>query len=318
MKITKILPILLLCGSCASQRETTTSNSKILMDTLVEIKILDKNTAAIEAAFRELERIDKKFNVYNKNSEVHFINSSKSKKIPISDEMKNLLNFSIYISSITDGAFDVTIFPLVRLWNVKESEKPPSDAEIQRLISQIGYKRIALKNSSLIKERADIMLDFGGVAKGYAVEKAVKVLKEHGVKSGLINAGGDIKLFGDKSWNIGIAHPRKPNRLLGILKLKDVAIVTSGDYERYFIKDNKRYHHIMNPKTGRPAEGIMSVTVIAPDCILADALSTAIFVMGVERGLKLVELLQDVRCIIVDSNGKIFVSNGLKREKFRF
>ncbi len=295
----------------------TTSDSKIIMDTIVEIKTHARHGSAVKKAFDEMERIDKKFSAHKEGSEVFRINSSKSEEIKVDGETRDLILFSIGISSISEGVFDLTIFPLVKLWDIKEQNKIPTNDEIKYKLRNTGYRKISLADGTLLKDSC-VRIDLGGFAKGYAVDKAVETLKKNGVKTGIVNAGGDIRAFGNKYWKIGIQHPRKKDGLLGILTLKNKSIVTSGDYERFFIKNGKRYHHIINPKTGYPADELMSVSVISDSCMLADALATAVFVLGTKHGLKLIENQKNAECIVVDNGGKIFTSKGLKNKNLRF
>ena len=171
----------------------------------------------------------------------------------------------------------------------------------------VNYRSIILdkKDQTVKFKRKGMAINLGGVAKGYALDRAIKVLKERKVKEALINAGGDIKIMGKRDWKIGLQHPRKEDEVLAVIKLKDQAIATSGDYQRYFIKKGKRYHHIINPETGYPANKCMSVTIIGPNAIQTDILATGVFILGPEKGMELIEILENVEGIIVDVQGKI-------------
>lgn len=306
---------MMLLWGCDRPSET---DSKILMDTLVEIKTSVRNEAAVKKAFEEMERIDNKFSAYKEGSEVFKINSSKKTRIGVDDETRDLIRFALDISSASEGAFDITVFPLIKLWDIKKLKRVPSNKKINLALCNTGYQKISLSNGTLRRQSSAVQIDLGGFVKGYAVDKAVETLKKHGVKSALVNAGGDIRVFGDKYWKIGIQHPRKNDKLLGILTLKNKSIVTSGDYERFFIKDNKRFCHIINPKTGYPSDQLISVTVISDECVLADALATAVFVLGPERGLEFIKKQRNTWCIIVDNKGEIFVTGDLKKERFNY
>ena len=178
----------------------------------------------------------------------------------------------------------------------------------------VNYKNIILdeRNQTVEFKKKSMALDLGAIAKGYALDRAIKVLQGRGVKEALINVGGDVRVMGERVWKIGLQHPRKEKEVLAVIRLKDQAIATSGDYQRYFIEEGKRYHHIINPKTGYPAQKCMGVTIFAPQATQADILATGIFILGPETGMKLIEFLEGVEGIIIDSQGKILLSSNLK------
>lgn len=191
---------------------------------------------------------------------------------------------------MSKGAFDITVGKISNRCNFAKNLYP-NQTELKKLLPYVNYRKIRVSNDSLYKESREIEIDLGGIAKGYIIDKAVELLREKGINQGFINAGGDMFLLGKNKgdkWRIGIQHPRDKGEIFASIALKNKAVVTSGDYERFFIKDNVRYHHIINPKTGMPANELISVTIIANQTWLADALSTAIFVMGVEKGLNIV------------------------------
>ncbi|MDZ4159027.1 MAG: FAD:protein FMN transferase, partial [Anaerolineaceae bacterium] len=211
---------------------------------------------------------------------------------------------------LSDGAFDAALGALVNLWGFGGgSPALPLHPEIMDALALSGWERVQLLDGERVSRPAGVQLDFGGIGKGYAVDRAVEILRQYGVSQALVNAGGEIAVLGG-GWRIGIQHPRLENALLGSLELKDMAVATSGDYQQFFELDGKRYHHILNPKTGYPATGIHGVTVIAPNCTDADALATAIFVLGPDPGLALVENLPGVEALIIDNSGKIYMSKG--------
>jgi thiamine biosynthesis lipoprotein len=181
-------------------------------------------------------------------------------------------------------------------------------------LGKVGYRHLILKNSSLEKNRADVQIDLGGIAKGYALRQAAEVLKREGVTSALIDAGGDVYALGKRGgdlWKVGIRSPRSDD-ILGYLEVEDLAVMGSGDYERFFIQDGKRYHHIFDPKTGYPAEGLSGTTLIHPDPVVADAWNTAIFVLGPEKGMEWVEKIAAMETVMVTTAGDIMYSSGLK------
>lgn len=290
------------------------------MDTEVEITLPQGSEEDFAAAFNEMKRIEKLMDVHNPESELSRINKLADKRpIKVSKEIFEVLKGAREYSALTSGAFDVSIRPLSRLWGERGKLKEiPEVREIEERLSLVNYKNIILneRNQTVEFKREGVALDLGGIAKGYALDCVVKVLKERGIKEALINAGGDIRVMGGRNWRVGLQHPRKENEVLAVIELKDQAIATSGDYQRYFIKEGKRYHHIINPETGYPAQKCMSVTIIGPSATQADILATGVFVLGPERGMELIESLKDVEGIIIDSQGKILLSSGL-REKLQ-
>lgn len=311
-----------ICG-CKKQYKS----SKFLLNTIVEITVVgEKKEAqkAIAQAFDEIERIDNLLSIYKDNSEISKINMrSGISDVKVSADTLDIIEKSIKISEMTNGAFDITIGPLMEIWGFKDGNKHiPSDKDIIEKKRFVGYKNIILdrSRSSVRLSFQGMKLDLGAIAVGFAVDKAIEKLKLIGIKDALINAGGEIYALGTpyrrRAWRIGIQHPRRSDKLKGVLELKDNAISTSGDYENYFEIGDRRYPHILSPYTGRPVDGIMSVTVVSKKTFVADALSTAIFPMGAERGMALIENLKDVECIIMagknEKDMKIMISKGLK------
>jgi thiamine biosynthesis lipoprotein len=281
---------------------------RLIMGTVIEIVAQDEQ--AIDKAFSEIERIDNLMSTYNPDSEISRLN--RKKKLKVSDEVLELIKKAKYFYEISDGAFDITVGPLVKLWNIKENMQReqgdiriPKEQEIKKALSYVGSKFIEIdEQNKIIKlKKKKVVLDLGAIAKGYAVDKAVEVLKKEGVKSALINAGGDIYCLGKKGrnyWVIGLKNPREMNSISEAFKLKDRAVATSGDYEQFFIYKNKRFSHIIDPRTGYPVDNsISSVTVFANDCLTADALATAIFVLGEEEGRKMAKNFKDIEIKII-------------------
>jgi FAD:protein FMN transferase len=292
------------------------NQTRFMMDTYVTIYAVgSKNatTPAINSALDRMQEIDTKFNSQNPESPIYAFNHQ---GIAISDpEILEVVRLALQIAQDTDGAFDITIAPLIELWGYYgKSPRLPSEEEIRTCLGKVGYRHLILKNSSLEKNRADVQIDLGGIAKGYALRQAAEVLKREGVTSALIDAGGDVYALGKRGgdlWKVGIRSPRSDD-ILGYLEVEDLAVMGSGDYERFFVKDGKRYHHIFDPKTGYPAEGLSGTTLIHPDPMVADAWNTAIFVLGPEDGLKWVEKISAMETVMVTTAGDIIYSNGLK------
>jgi len=226
-----------------------------------------------------------------------------------------LLEESVLLSELTKGSFDITIYPLWKIWKFEgESVEMPDEEEIEKELQLVNYKNIIIENGKIKFIKRGIGIDLGGIAKGYAVDAAIKVLKDKNINSAIVNAGGDMYVLGRKQgkpWRIGIRHPRREGEILGTIKVEDKAIVTSGDYERFFFSGGKKYHHIINPKTGYPADECQSVTIVAKEATFADGLATGIFVLGPEEGMALIESLEGVEGVIVNKEGEVSVSSGL-------
>jgi len=262
-----------------------------------------------------MRRIERVFSKFDENSEISRINKTAGlENVKTSKEVFSLMERSVYYSKISNGAFDITIGPLMEIWGfVKKDKIIPSDYAIEDALKHVGYKNIELDAGELSIRFLDkgVKVDFGGIAKGYAVDRARDILLSAGIKNGLVNLGGNIFALGNapgkKSWTIGVEDPRNKNKTLKNFELTDKAISTSGNYERFFEIGGKRYSHIINPVTGRPCQGIISVTVVADSAEKADALSTAIFVMGEEKGLILEMAIKDIKILILKEDGKIIL-----------
>ena len=234
----------------------------------------------------------------------------------ISDETDELLHSALTISERTGGAFDPTVYPLVRLWGFTEAtQRVPSQDELQAALSHVGIENIDAQDG-FAELKNGAQLDFGGIAKGYAAERCSSILQASGVEAALLALGGNVQTVGSKPdgtpWAIGIADPAQPEQSLATLRFTgSLALVTSGGYQRYFEKDGVRYHHILDPKTGMPAQsGLASVTVLAQSGTLADALSTALFVMGLDKATKFWRASDDFEAVFIMDNGEIYATAG--------
>jgi thiamine biosynthesis lipoprotein len=289
--------------------------SKMLMGTVVQVTVPEKDGPKAEAAFAEIKRLEQVLSSYKEDSDAVALSRHSGEMVKVRPETIEVLSIAKGMADMTEGAFDPTVGALSKLWGYSgEAGEAPEDADIKDALKQVGFKGLAIDREGLSAGlmKKGMAINLGGIAKGYIVGKAVIALKGQGVKKGIVKAGGDMAVWNeadDKPFNIGIQHPRKDG-LLAEVQVLNSAVATSGDYERFFIKNGKRYHHILNPKTGYPAEGVLSATVIAKDPARADALSTAIFVMGTEKGMALIERLPDTEGIIVDENGVPHASKG--------
>jgi thiamine biosynthesis lipoprotein len=294
-----------------------------VMGTHVTITVVARSeaegSAAIDAAMAELRRLDAMMSLYNNASEITRVNLGAGKRpVKVSLEMIEVVEAAARISDLTGGAFDVTIGPLVVLWQMRLKEKrTPVDAEIAAVSQRVGYKNIVIdkKESTLFLRNPGMIMDFGGVAKGYAADKAADVLGKRGIENGIVALAGDIRVLGrrpDNSlWRIGVQHPRERDKILTVLGLSNKFVSTSGDYERFQIIHKKRYHHIIDPRTGRPSEGMIFVTVVGDNGAIVDSLTTALFVIGMEKGLELVKKL-GCEAIFEDDTGRIVMTEGIK------
>jgi len=281
-----LLPFYFLLFLSGCQNQALYKDNRIAMGTFLEVISPDKRAPGI--VFVEIQRIENLLSKYNRDSEVYRLN--KLGKLKVSPDTFYVIKKSVEFWRSSDGAFDITVAPLVDLWGFTEKKyNLPKDAEIKSALALVGSDKIILHEENNVVEfkTPGMRIDLGAIAKGYALDLAVEKLKAANINSCLINLGGQIYCLGDRfglPWRVAIRSPRQ-KEFAGYLKLKDRAVATSGDYEQYFSKGNKRYCHILNPKTGYPASGgIVSVTIIASDGLTADALATAIFVLGKVKG----------------------------------
>ena len=288
------------------------TETRLMMGTYATIIALgpkEITTKAMNLAFMRMQEIDVKFNPINPQSPVYAFNRNNK---PISDpEIISLVKRALEISRKSNGAFDITVAPLLELWGfyVKASSVP-KDKEIKSCLRNVGYRHLLFKGGKLNKDNPKVKIDFGGIAKGYALAEAARVLKNNGVTSVLIDLGGDIYVlgrYGARPWKVGIRNPRGTD-ILGYLEAKDQSVSSSGDYERFFVEKGKRYHHIFNPVTGYPTEEVAEVTLIHPDPVLAQAWAKIPFVMGSQKGLQALDRIKGMQAIVVTSDGEILYS----------
>jgi thiamine biosynthesis lipoprotein len=318
-----LLVVLPITGSCTRQLPERFEETRSLMDTYIKVVVYaDEEMAeeAINTAFARMEKIEQIATTWDSEGEAFQLNESRCLDTP-SDELLELINLSIYYSELTDGSFDITVQPILDLWaydpDAKEQfwelDESTQLVAIDEALELVGPDQIIISGGTIrLMEGAAITL--GGIAKGYAVDEALKVIANMGIKYALIDAGGDIGTLGAKPdgelWNVSLVNPDDTNQSLASFSFSNRAVTTSGNYERYFDPE-KEVHHIVDPKTGYSANECISVTIIAPDCTQADILATSVFVMGPEAGMLLVESLDDVEALIVDYDRIIYRSSGL-------
>jgi len=297
------------------------------MDTIMHLTAYGPNAnKAIEAAFNRVDEIEKMASSSINTSDVNKINEAAGKEyVNVHPEIIKIIKTSIEYSKISNGAFDITVSPLIKLWGIgTPDERIPTDSEIKEKVALVGYNNISINDadSSVKLMKEGMAIDLGGVAKGFTADEIIKVLKEYNVNSAIINLGGSsIYTLGEKPdktlWSIAIQNPRKEKNEgnIGIINLNQDALSTSGDYQRFFIKEGKRYHHILDPTTGYPAEaGVMSDTILVDssiaDCnMIADILTKITFVSGVDKGFKIIDSLKGISCMAVTTDFKIYNSS---------
>lgn len=271
---------------------------------------------AVNAVFAEIERLDHLMSTYKEDSEISAINRlAATEPVETGQELFDLVLRSLDISVLTLGAFDITYDSVGQHYDFRQGRRPSSET-IAEEIQSIDYRLVqANRSNNTVKfARPGVRINLGGIAKGYAVERGVYVASRLGVRHARVTAGGDTRLLGDRRgqpWMVGVRDPRDENEVAVTIPLENEAISTSGDYERFFIEDGERYHHIIVPSTGVPAGEVHSATIIGPDAVLTDALSTSVFVMGVDQGLRLIATLPDYEGIVIDAEGQMFYSDGL-------
>lgn len=273
--------------------------------------------AAIDAVIAEMHRIDAAMSPHKSDSELSRINHDAARRaVPLSDEMFALIERALAYSALSDGAFDISYASVGQLYDYRRGVLPSAEA-LARARRAVGWRGLRLDRQArtLAFARPGMRIDLGGFAKGHAVDNAVTILRQRGIAHAYVSAGGDSRVLGDKRgrpWSLGVRHPRQPDALVAVLPLVDTAVSTSGDYERYFERAGVRHHHIIDPASGRSPAEVHSVTILAPDGLSAEALSKTVFVLGVERGMAVIESQPGIDAIVVDAQGQLHYSTGLQ------
>lgn len=314
--ITAVLALFL--WGCSSRSNEKKSSDIFAMDTYMNMQVYGENAdIALDKAEQEIYRLEKLFSVTDDSSEVYKINNSGGKKIEISEDVRRIIEFSEDMRVKTDGSFDIRIYPLLKEWGFTTGDyKIPDSERIVQLKKITENTEIFLEEEFLIcSENGEI--DFGAAAKGYTSDRIVEIFKKNSIESAIINLGGNVHAFGKKPdnslWNVAVTDPFSPDETMGILRVSDKAVITSGNYQRYFTGDDgKKYCHIINPSTGYPAEsGLVSVTVIGENGLLCDALSTAFFVMGREKTEVYLKNQSEVSVLLVQTDGTLVISEAI-------
>ncbi|WP_274704116.1 FAD:protein FMN transferase [Polaribacter marinus] len=322
-----IVTLLLLFSIIGCTAQQPYKRTLKLMGSRFDITVVANNSIQankyIDTAVAEISRIEKLISSWNPNSQTSEINRNAGiQPVKVDSELFQLIERAIGISKLTDGAFDISYASMDKIWKFDGSMTVmPSKEEITASVSKVGFQNIILdkKNSTIFLKLKGMKIGFGAIGKGYVADKAKDLLISKGVPAGIINASGDMNTWGKqpngKEWNVAITNPMDKNKVFALLPITNGAVVTSGNYEKYVNFNGKRYTHIIDPRTGYPSTGIISVTVFAPKAELADALTTSVFVMGKETGLDRINQLPKIECIIIDDKGNITKSKNIEIDK---
>lgn len=315
------------CSSISEDKIFMYEKDDFAMGTIIRQKIYlnEENQELADTILNEvilkINDLEKLFDPKLETSDIYKINNTILVNDPpvVSSYTIDIINRSLYFSELTNGAFDISLGKIIDVWKINEGNKiVPSKEVIDSLLVNEGYTNIKVNNRrKTVRLNANIDLAIGAIAKGYAGDEVIKIYKKYNVTSAFINLGGNVVLFGDKngdSWKVGIQNPRLPQgNYIGVLTLENKSVVTSGDYERYFESESIRYHHIIDPENGFPSRsGLISSTIISEDSTMADALSTAVFVLGYEKGRALIDSIESVEAIFITDTKEIYVTDGIQ------
>jgi len=311
-------------------RNNPVKESRFMLNTVIEITLYEKEKDArviFDDLFGKIQQYENKFDRHIPESEISAVNNSTGKPVIVSDETIEIVRSSFLFSDMSDGLFDISIGPLIDLWDINSGNpRLPPENEIEHAIEKVDYNKIIINpgNNTLFLSEQGMTLDLGAIAKGFITDRLVEYLPQTKIRSAMLNLGGNLYLYGSKPdgslWNIGIRNPYgSKGEYIGIIKVKNMSVVTSGIYERYFEAGNKQYHHILNPKTGYPEDNnLASVSIICPSSTNADGLSTTVFLLGPDKGMELVESLEKTEAVIITKDKKVFLSSGLKNGNISF
>ena len=324
MKKFLVFSVLVLFGLGTYAQSTFVRTLK-LMGCHFEITVVAKDQVEgdryIDMAVAEITRIEKLISEWDPTTQTSLINQNAGiKPVKVDPELFSLIERSIQISKITDGAFDISFAAMDKIWKFDGSmTRMPEEDEIKQSVAKVGYKNIILnkEDGTVFLKFPGMKIGFGAIGKGYSADKSKALLMGKGVVAGMVNASGDLNCWGKKPdgspWLVGITNPVNKDKVFSWFPIENSAVVTSGSYENFVVFNGTRYTHIIDPRTGYPAHGLASVTIFAPNAELADALATSVFVLGTETGLNFVSQLRGVECVLVDDNGKIYYSKGIEK-----
>ncbi len=318
-----ILFAFFLLSACKPGDRPQEKRTRFLMGTLVEISIPGPATARTEEAsnlaFAEMARLEQMMSTHRPDSELSRVNDNAGGSFtPVSPELIEVVRRGLEWGERSQGALAMSLGPVVDLWHFDgESGPPPAGESLAQALTRVDESGIEIREQEIRLKRPGMKLDLGAIAKGFAVDRAIGVLASRGVKNALVNAGGDLSVLGrpsaEKAWRVGLQHPRKPEALVAAFDAEGIAVATSGDYQRYFLHEDVRYHHLLVPATGLPSRKLISATLVAKNAADADALATAVFVLGREKGLELIESLKNVEGMVIDASGEVGFSTGFKK-----
>ena len=323
-----VLVTVLMLAGCTAQPEKSYTKDLFALNTFISLRAYGaKAQQAIEIAIDRIHEIEKRMSITIEDSDVAQINTNSGiKPVEVHDDTFYVIKTALYYSELTKGKFDITIYPIARLWGIgTENARVPDIIDIQHKLPLVNYRNVLLdeKEMTVFLANKGMGIDLGGIAKGYAADEVSRILKESGIEHAIINMGGSITTLGSRPdgnlWRIGVRNPRVQNgdlEHMAIIESKGTSILSAGDYERYILdvykETGRRYHHIFDPFTGFPAKtGVTATTVVSRSAIEADALSTAMFVMGVEKGLDMIEGIEGVEGLVITDDKKVFLSKGL-------
>jgi thiamine biosynthesis lipoprotein len=315
-----LLAVTLLAASIGAARADWHTREAAIMGTRITVEVWHADAAAadsaIDAVIAEMHRVDALMSTFKPESQLSKVNrDAAAGPVKVDPELAGLLARALEFSEMSGGAFDITYASVGYLYDYRE-RRHPTEAQIEAALPAINWRHVAVdREASTVRFlRPGVRVDLGGIAKGHAVDACIAILAKRGITNATVTAGGDSRILGDRRgrpWIVGIRHPDDRERVIARVPLEDAAISTSGDYERYFDEDGVRYHHIIDPKTGKSPKGVRSVTVIAPSSTLAEGLTKSVFILGPKEGLALIERQEDVDAVVVTAEGRVLYSEGL-------
>ena len=315
---------MLVFTACAPAAQSEIARTDFVLGTVCSIRLINGGTTkTTDEIFQRLRQIEDRMSANKDGTEIAAVNAAAGKEaVHVSEDTFFVISKALAYAKLTNGAFDPTVGPLVKLWNIgTDYARVPQKSEIASALKLIDYRNVELdpKNQTVRLLLPGMKLDLGAIAKGYSADEVAKILEKHKVKAAVVDLGGNVLVYGKKKdgsqWRVGVQDPRSERgEYIGLVTGGTMTVVTSGVYERFFIQDGKRYHHILDTKTGYPVDnGLISVSIITESSIDADALSTSLFALGLEKGMKLVESLPDVHAIFIDANSKVYLSPGTNK-----
>ena len=327
--VVSIIFTLLSCGLQTANAQVLRKRTTLLMGSRFDITIVGQDSLSTEAnidtVIAEISRIENLISDWKETSQVSHVNKNAGiQAVKVDKELFELTKRAIRFSEITGGAFDISFGSMEKVWKFDGSMKEiPSAETVQRSVAKVGYKNIILDstNSTIFLKLEGMKIGFGSIGKGYAADRGRAIMLARGIKAGIVNASGDMSTWGKqpngKDWIVGITNPFDTEKLVGKISLKQAAVATSGNYEKYIEIEAKRFSHIINPLTGYPAIGVASVTVIGPEAEMANGFSTALVVLGEQKGIEVISQYPDYQCIFITDNHKVITSGLLNRGNYR-